>query len=125
MELRYCAEREFSIGVAAGASKHPVVRACIRARYFNVLVTDEATARFLLEGKSNPTFQRNVESTMNVAEIVLPSKGHNRPRNPGACLWRRIGFESVGVNASAVERRAATLDHTSVGQEGISGGLAW
>src|SRR5438477_5087579 len=39
-------------------------------------------------------------------ENALP--GHNRPRNPGAPLepdW----FESVGVNASAVERRAATL----------------
>jgi deoxyribose-phosphate aldolase len=35
-------------------------------------------------------------------------EGHNRPRNPGAPLdpaW----FESVGVNASAVERRAGTL----------------
>ena len=35
-------------------------------------------------------------------------EGHNRPRNRGAPLspdW----FESVGVNASAVERRAATL----------------
>ncbi len=35
-------------------------------------------------------------------------EGHNRPRNPGVRLdpdW----FESVGVNASAVERRAATL----------------
>jgi deoxyribose-phosphate aldolase len=34
--------------------------------------------------------------------------GHNRPRNTGTTLdpaW----FESVGVNASAVERRAATL----------------
>jgi deoxyribose-phosphate aldolase len=34
--------------------------------------------------------------------------GHNRPRNPGTPLdpaW----FESVGVNASAVERRAASL----------------
>src|SRR5271165_5373441 len=34
--------------------------------------------------------------------------GHNRPRNPGAPLnpdW----FESVGVNTSAVERRASTL----------------
>src|SRR5271167_3473212 len=34
--------------------------------------------------------------------------GHNRPRNPGAPLapdW----FESQGVNASAVERRASTL----------------
>ena len=45
---------------------------------------------------------------MNVAETALPTRGHNRPRNPGAPLapdW----FESVGVNASAVERRAATL----------------
>ena len=35
-------------------------------------------------------------------------EGHNRPRNPGVPLdpdW----FESVGVNASAVERRASTL----------------
>jgi deoxyribose-phosphate aldolase len=35
-------------------------------------------------------------------------EGHNRPRNPGAPLdpaW----FEGAGVNASAVERRAATL----------------
>ena len=45
---------------------------------------------------------------MNVAEIVLPPKSHNRARNPGFPLavdW----FEGVGVNASAVERRAATL----------------
>ena len=37
-----------------------------------------------------------------------PLPGHNRARNPGAPLdpsW----FEAVGVNASAVERRAATL----------------
>jgi deoxyribose-phosphate aldolase len=49
----------------------------------------------------------NAELTMNVAEIVLPSK-YLRPRNPGLPLapdW----FEGVGVNASAVERRAATL----------------
>ena len=35
-------------------------------------------------------------------------EGRNRPRNPGVRLdaaW----FEGVGVNASAVERRAATL----------------
>src|SRR5579871_4499255 len=41
--------------------------------------------------------------------LVSPSPaGHNRPRNLGAPLapdW----FESVGVNASAIERRAATL----------------
>jgi deoxyribose-phosphate aldolase len=34
--------------------------------------------------------------------------GHNRPRNPGAPLDRGW-FESIGVNTSAVERRAATL----------------
>jgi deoxyribose-phosphate aldolase len=41
-----------------------------------------------------------------IKEKVL--EGHNRPRNQGAPLnpdW----FEAVGVNASAVERRAATL----------------
>jgi deoxyribose-phosphate aldolase len=41
--------------------------------------------------------------------VAAPTQaGHNRPRNPGIPLapdW----FESVGVNASAVERRAATL----------------
>ena len=41
--------------------------------------------------------------------VAAPTQaGHNRPRNPGAPLaphW----FEGVGVNASAVERRAATL----------------
>jgi len=41
--------------------------------------------------------------------VATPTRaGHNRPRNPGVPLapdW----FDSVGVNASAVERRAATL----------------
>src|ERR1700733_11500367 len=41
--------------------------------------------------------------------VATPTQaGHNRPRNPGVPLapdW----FESVGVNASAVERRAGTL----------------
>ena len=45
---------------------------------------------------------------MNIAETALPAKGHNRPRNPGVPL-DPSAFESVGVNASAVERRAATL----------------
>ncbi|MBV9907350.1 MAG: deoxyribose-phosphate aldolase [Hyphomicrobiales bacterium] len=45
---------------------------------------------------------------MNIAETVLPAKGHNRPRNPGLPL-DPSAFESVGVNASAVERRAATV----------------
>jgi deoxyribose-phosphate aldolase len=42
------------------------------------------------------------------ATDVPARAGHNRPRNPSVPLepdW----FESVGVNASAVERRAATL----------------
>jgi deoxyribose-phosphate aldolase len=45
---------------------------------------------------------------MNIAPNPVILEGHNRPRNPGASLdpsW----FEAVGVNASAVERRAATL----------------
>jgi deoxyribose-phosphate aldolase len=45
---------------------------------------------------------------MDQAVAARTQAGHNRPRNPGATLapdW----FESVGVNASAVERRAATL----------------
>ena len=45
---------------------------------------------------------------MNEAIARPALAGHNRPRNPGVPLapdW----FESVGVNASAVERRAATL----------------
>ena len=40
--------------------------------------------------------------------VHAPSSGHNRPRNAGAPLdasW----FENVGVNASAVGRRAASL----------------
>ena len=49
LDLRFCAEREFSIGVAAGRSKHPIALACLRARYLNVLVTDEQTALFLLD----------------------------------------------------------------------------
>ena len=41
--------------------------------------------------------------------IANPARaGHNRPRNPGMPL-ALDSFESVGVNASAVERRAATL----------------
>ncbi len=42
------------------------------------------------------------------AHSPAPPVGHNRPRNPGVGLdasW----FEPVGVNASAVERRAASL----------------
>lgn len=59
LDLRDCANREFSIGVAAGAEKHAIVRACIRARYFNVLVTDEPTARFLLEEKDRRAFHES------------------------------------------------------------------
>jgi deoxyribonucleoside regulator len=49
LDLRFCAEREFSIGVAAGRSKHAIALACLRAGYLNVLVTDEETALFLLD----------------------------------------------------------------------------
>lgn len=49
LDLRHCCERELSIGVGAGPAKHAVSLACLRARYLNVLVTDEETALFLLE----------------------------------------------------------------------------
>ena len=48
-DLRSCRQREFSIGVGAGKSKHAIALACLRAGYLNVLVTDEQTARFLLD----------------------------------------------------------------------------
>ena len=42
-------EKAYAIGVCVGERKHRAVRACVRAGYLNVLVTDEATAQFLLE----------------------------------------------------------------------------
>ena len=45
-ELR---DKECSICVAGGKSKHAAVRAGLIARYYNVLVTDEQTASFLLK----------------------------------------------------------------------------
>jgi deoxyribonucleoside regulator len=45
-ELR---DKECSICVAGGKSKHAAVRAGLIARYYNVLVTDEQTANFLLK----------------------------------------------------------------------------
>jgi deoxyribose-phosphate aldolase len=41
-------------------------------------------------------------------QIEPPGAGHNRPRNAGSPL-ETAWFEPVGVNASAVERRAASL----------------
>lgn len=51
LDLRFCGERPYSIGVAAGVSKHPIALACLRARYINVIVTDEETAAFLLAAR--------------------------------------------------------------------------
>ena len=48
---------------------------------------------------------------MNEASQLAPptaAAGHNRLRNPGVAL-EPAWFESVAVNASAVERRAASL----------------
>jgi deoxyribonucleoside regulator len=59
LELRHCAQREYSIGVAAGASKHAVALACLRARYLNVLVTDERSALSLLD--EPPVATRDME----------------------------------------------------------------
>ncbi|WP_127144366.1 sugar-binding transcriptional regulator [Pelagibacterium montanilacus] len=42
-------EKELSIGVCCGQSKHAVANAAVRAGYINVLIADEATASFILE----------------------------------------------------------------------------
>jgi deoxyribonucleoside regulator len=44
-------QKNFSICVAGGKSKHRVVRAGLRAGYFNVLITDEKTASYLLQSR--------------------------------------------------------------------------
>ncbi|HUG63079.1 MAG TPA: sugar-binding domain-containing protein, partial [Methylomirabilota bacterium] len=49
LDLEYCRDRDFSIGVASGRAKHAIALACLRARYLNVLVTDEQTALHLLD----------------------------------------------------------------------------
>ena len=51
LDLKFCRERELSIGVGAGQSKHAIALACLRGGYLNALVTDEQTALFLLEEK--------------------------------------------------------------------------
>lgn len=48
LELRFCRQREFSIGIAAGEGKRAIILACLRAGYINVLVTDQDTAVWLL-----------------------------------------------------------------------------
>jgi deoxyribonucleoside regulator len=49
LDLRFCRDRAYSIGVGCGTAKHAITRAAVRAKYLNVLVTDEQTALFLLD----------------------------------------------------------------------------
>ncbi len=49
LRLEALRTKQRAIAIAAGKPKHAMVLACLRARYMNVLVTDEATARFALE----------------------------------------------------------------------------
>jgi deoxyribonucleoside regulator len=49
ISLESCRERTLSIGVAAGIAKRDAILSCVRARYVNVLITDERTAESLLE----------------------------------------------------------------------------
>ena len=63
---------------------------------------------------------------MNEASQIAPptaAAGHNRLRNPGVAL-EPAWFESVAVNASAVERRTASLSGAPLGQEGPPGRVA-
>jgi deoxyribonucleoside regulator len=47
--LEWLRKKDRAIAIAAGSSKHQIVRACLRAGYCNVLITDESTARYILE----------------------------------------------------------------------------
>ena len=47
--------KPFSIAVAGGPDKFPVVRAGLLGGYFNVLITDDDTAAGLLEAETSPT----------------------------------------------------------------------
>jgi deoxyribonucleoside regulator len=49
ISLESCRSRSLSIGVAAGLAKRDAILSCLRAKYVNVLITDEVTALALLE----------------------------------------------------------------------------
>lgn len=42
-------EKTIALGISAGSLKHGILKACVTAGYVNVVVTDEASARHLLE----------------------------------------------------------------------------
>ena len=44
-----CRDKSYAIAVATGSPKHTAVLATLKARYANVIVTDEATATFCLD----------------------------------------------------------------------------
>jgi len=52
ISLESCRMRTLSIGVAAGLAKRDAILSCLRAKYVNVLITDEVTALALLEPAS-------------------------------------------------------------------------
>jgi deoxyribonucleoside regulator len=56
-------DKAHAIGVAAGKSKHAVVLAALRARYVNVLVTDEETALYVLSQTADNDTQKAREKT--------------------------------------------------------------
>ena len=89
LDLRDCANREFSIGVAAGAEKHAVVRACIRARYLNVSVTDEPRPGSFSKRRTGERFTK-ARSRMNVAETALHTRGPQPAPQPGRAARARL-----------------------------------
>lgn len=50
ISLESCRKRTLSIGVAAGLVKREAILSCLRAKYINVLITDEVTAHSVLDG---------------------------------------------------------------------------
>ncbi|MDP2779721.1 sugar-binding transcriptional regulator [Devosia sp.] len=51
LRLDALARKARSIGVVAGQEKHEIAAAALRAKYVSVLITDEATARYVLEAR--------------------------------------------------------------------------
>jgi len=49
LSLEALRKKPLSIGISAGPTKHAVMHAVLRSRYINVVVTDQATAEYVLE----------------------------------------------------------------------------
>ena len=54
LSLADLSSHEHSVGVVTGSAKHHAVLSALRARFLNVLITDQDTAEFALEKANEP-----------------------------------------------------------------------